>query len=89
MNRIPPLRLPSLSAEVLTSGVILEPKKGELLSLEDCKELNAWLHTLMADEYCICPQSFPSHMGHVNGCNAIQVEDVPTGKQDHGFELYP
>lgn len=43
MNRIPPLNLPNLTAQVLHEGVLIEAKKGAVLSDEDCGKLVLWL----------------------------------------------
>lgn len=43
MNKIPPLTLPNLTAQVLHEGVLIEAKKGAVLSDADCLHLMFWL----------------------------------------------
>ena len=48
MNKIKQLKLPSITAEVLQEGVILEPKKGKTLCSGDVLILIGWLNDAIA-----------------------------------------
>lgn len=94
MNRIPALKLPNLTAEVLSTGVDIAVKKGALLSLEELFALNSWCQQALhanADYFKPVAEMLanPQRYGLNDGIVVIgSPVDVPTGTQDH-FELYP
>lgn len=87
MNRIPALKLPNLTAEVLSTGVDIAVKKGALLSEDDLIALTNWIDTAIYGESFFKQTTIVSTPTPIpNG--TIMCVDVPTGTQDH-FELYP
>lgn len=97
MNRIHALKLPNLTAEVLSTGVDIAVKKGALLSEDDCFQLNGWLLRVIAPQNLEAVTSVavdalnnPQRYGFMDGVVTVSNPlGVPTGTQDHGFPLLP